>query len=367
VIVATLLVMAIHTTAPAYADSLSSTFTYQGQLRQGGNPVNQTCDFQFTLWDAAGGGLPPAGGNQIGSLQPAAGVFVSEGLFTVVLGFGVEAFKGDERWLQVTVRCPDGSGPYTTLAPRQRLSASPYALYAPVAGSAADLTCSGCVAATDLANGAVTSSQIANGTIQKSNLAFTPGSVTQVTAGPGLTGGTITTTGTIAADIGTTPGTVAAGDHTHAATYWKLSGNADTTLGKTSFLGTTYDAPLDLRVNNARALRLQPGTVPSLIGGWSGNHVVEDPVGVVIAGGGTPNDGLGNAAPNTAADNYGVVGGGIANLAGSADGDPAAGAFATVAGGLYNTASAVAASVSGGFNNMSDGSYAAVGGGSGPR
>jgi len=361
VIVAALLVMAIHTTASA--DSLSSTFTYQGQLRQGGNPVNQTCDFQFTLWDAAGSGSPPAGGNQIGSLQPAAGVLVTEGLFTVVLGFAPEAFKGDERWLQVTVRCPDGSGPYTTLAPRQRLSASPYALYAPSAGSATDLTCSGCVAATDLANGAVTSMQIANGTIQKSNLAFTPGSVTQVTAGAGLTGGTITTTGTIAADIGTTPGTVAAGEHTHDATYWKLSGNADTTLGKTSFLGTTDNAPLDLRVDNARALQLVPGAIPSLIGGWAGNHPFDNAIGVVIAGGGAPDDGWGNSAGNSVADNYGVVGGGIMNLAGSLDGNPSNDAYATVAGGIKNTATATAANISGGFSNASTGAYAAVGGG----
>ena len=95
VIVATLLVMAIHTPAPADADSLSSTFTYQGQLRQGGSAVNDTCDFQFTLWDAAGSGSPPTGGNQIGNLQSAGGVVVSDGLFTVVLGFGSDAFKGE--------------------------------------------------------------------------------------------------------------------------------------------------------------------------------------------------------------------------------------------------------------------------------
>ena len=170
VLAATLVVMVIGTTRPAYADPLSSTFTYQGQLRQGGSAVNETCDFQFTLWDAVGGGSPPTGGNQIGSLQPAAGVLVTEGLFTVVLGFGSDAFKGDERWLQITVRCPDGSGPYTTLSPRQRLSAAPYALYAPSAGVANNLTCNGCVTATHLANGAVTSNQIAPGTIQPFNL-----------------------------------------------------------------------------------------------------------------------------------------------------------------------------------------------------
>ena len=30
-----------------------SAFTYQGQLRDAGGPVNATCDLQFKLWDAA--------------------------------------------------------------------------------------------------------------------------------------------------------------------------------------------------------------------------------------------------------------------------------------------------------------------------
>ncbi len=44
------------------------------------------------------------------------------------LDFGDKAFEGDERWLAIAVRCPAGSGTYTTLNPRQLLSAVPYAL-----------------------------------------------------------------------------------------------------------------------------------------------------------------------------------------------------------------------------------------------
>ncbi len=40
----------------------SSPFTYQGQVLQNGEPVNGTCDFQFSLWDAANAR------NQIGNL-----------------------------------------------------------------------------------------------------------------------------------------------------------------------------------------------------------------------------------------------------------------------------------------------------------
>ena len=265
--------------------------------------------------------------------------------------------------MQVTLRCPDGSGPYTTLSPRQRLSASPYALYAPSAGAAKNLTCSGCVTATDLANGAVTSNQIAAGTIQPFNLGFTPGTVTSITAGAGLFPGTITTSGTIAVDIGTTAGTVAAGDHTHDSTYWKLDGNAGTAVGKSSFLGTTDNAPLELYVHHTRALQLSPGTTSSLIGGWPGNRPFDNAMGVVIAGGGAADDGRGNSAGNSVADNYDVVGGGIQNLAGSLDGDPSDGEYATIAGGIGNRAAATAASVGGGFSNSSTGAYGVVGGG----
>ena len=52
---------------------------------------------------------------------------VTNGLFTVTLDFGTAAFQGDARWLQIAVR-PTGGGSYTTLAPRQALTATPYAM-----------------------------------------------------------------------------------------------------------------------------------------------------------------------------------------------------------------------------------------------
>jgi hypothetical protein len=62
-------------------------------------------------------------------------VAVSRGVFTVPdISFGVSSspmyysFSGAARWLQIAVRCPAGSGSYTTLAPRQALTATPYAL-----------------------------------------------------------------------------------------------------------------------------------------------------------------------------------------------------------------------------------------------
>ena len=101
---------------------VGTAFTYQGQLQSGGTPVDDTCDFEFGLWDA------PTGGNLVGSPQPAPNIPVNNGLFAVRLDFGSGAFTGEGRWLQTAVRCPAGSGEYTTLAPRQALNPVPYAM-----------------------------------------------------------------------------------------------------------------------------------------------------------------------------------------------------------------------------------------------
>ena len=106
--------------------ALSTAFTYQGQLRQGGSPTTGNCDFQFALFDGLSGGM------QIGTLQAANGIAVSGGLFTVQLDFGAAAFTGADRWLQIGVRCPTGAGGFTTLAPRQPLTPAPYALAVPL-------------------------------------------------------------------------------------------------------------------------------------------------------------------------------------------------------------------------------------------
>ena len=113
---------------------LGTGFTFQGQLKEGGVPLDGTVDLQFTLWDAAGSGSPPTGGVQIGESQFLAHVAVVNGLFRVLLNAGGEfrgnAFNGEARWLQVEV-CPDADCRASTiLAPRQALTATPYAVAA---------------------------------------------------------------------------------------------------------------------------------------------------------------------------------------------------------------------------------------------
>lgn len=103
---------------------LGSEFTYQGQLRAGGDLVNDSADFEFTLWDADDAGI------MIGDTVQVDDVLVVDGVFSVELDFGVVAFNGDARWLEIAVRSPAGVGSFTTLSPRQPLSAAPYALQA---------------------------------------------------------------------------------------------------------------------------------------------------------------------------------------------------------------------------------------------
>ncbi len=136
--IAAAVILALTTGPLAAQTSMGTAFTYQGQLKETGGPVNGTTDFEFSLWDAAGSGSPPSGGMQIGGTQSVDNVAVTSGLFTVELNaggeFGATAFNGDARWLEIAVRSPAGSGSFTTLAPRQPITAVPYALYALNAG-----------------------------------------------------------------------------------------------------------------------------------------------------------------------------------------------------------------------------------------
>jgi hypothetical protein len=100
---------------------VGSAFTYQGRLQSGGSPANGPYDLRFTLFDAA------TAGNQVGATVTAHAQVVSAGLFTVQIDFGAGAFQGSARWLEIAVR-PTGGPTYTTLSPRQPLTAAPYAM-----------------------------------------------------------------------------------------------------------------------------------------------------------------------------------------------------------------------------------------------
>ncbi len=121
----------VSTGSSTAAEPIGTAFTYQGQLKNAGVPLTGTADLEFSLWDGADAGEPPAGGSQIGPTVHVTNVAVTNGLFSVELDFGASAFAADARWLQVAVRSPHDPGdtqPFTTLAPRQALTPAPFAL-----------------------------------------------------------------------------------------------------------------------------------------------------------------------------------------------------------------------------------------------
>jgi hypothetical protein len=120
--------------AGVFAQPLTTAFTYQGELADGGTPAAGLHDFQFALFDA------PTAGVQVGPLLCADNITLAGGRFTVSLDFGSQ-FTGQARYLEVRVRpdtglaCGNAAG-FTTLTARQPLTAAPNAAFALSAGTA---------------------------------------------------------------------------------------------------------------------------------------------------------------------------------------------------------------------------------------
>jgi hypothetical protein len=125
---ASLLFVLAGATWSACGQAVTSAFTYQGDLRDQGLPVEGFADLEFSIWSAASGGV------QIGATQTALGVTLVNGRFAVPLNaageFGINPFDGQKRWLQIAVRSTNSGGVFTSLSPRQELTATPYAAYA---------------------------------------------------------------------------------------------------------------------------------------------------------------------------------------------------------------------------------------------
>src|SRR5882724_8459304 len=193
-----------------------TAFTYQGRLQNNGSPSSGTYNLAFWLFNTSNGGSAVAGPVITN------GVMVSNGLFTVQIDFGPAMFTGAANWLQIGVETNLANG-FTTLAPRQQLTPSPYAIFAESAG-------------------------IASGTVVRSLNGFSD--TVNVSAGSNVL---ITTSGN--------------GLQISSIDGWALGGNAGTTGA--NFLGTTDNEALELRVNNGRAWRIEPNSsgAPNVIGG----------------------------------------------------------------------------------------------------
>ncbi len=161
--------------SPLAAQTLGTAFTYQGQLKQSGQPANELYDLQVCLFDDAVNPVALVCAPDFNDVP------VEGGLFTITLDFGATAFAGQQRFLELRVRAGASGGAYTTLAPRQLVRPAPEALRANVASTAPWAGLTGVPAG------------FADNTDNNSG-----GTVTSVTGGTGLSGGTITGSGTLA-------------------------------------------------------------------------------------------------------------------------------------------------------------------------
>jgi hypothetical protein len=305
-----------------------TAFTYQGRLQSDGAPYFGPAEFQFTLWDAA------EDGTQLSATTPEtlAGT-VSNGLFTLTVDFGSAPFtNGSDRWLQIELRT--GLGAFEVLSPRQKLTPTPYAITA----------------------GYVT------GPLPSAGLVGTYGEpVTFNNAANSFSGNGAGLTALNASQLtsGTVPDERLGANVARTDQVWLLGGNGSPAPG-TYVLGAIDFRSFELRVNNVRALRIEPNinnesesNIVNMVAGSPVNAAGPGVRGATISGGGAERL-ITILQPNRVTGDFGTVSGGHGNTSGIGG---------AVGGGRLNTSTNVFSTIAGGSMNLSAGSYAAVGGG----
>jgi hypothetical protein len=319
----------------AVADSVGTAFTYQGYLEDGGSAADGTYEFKFRLYDAA------SDGSQVGSEVVKDDETVSDGLFTVELDFGSDAFTGDARWLEIDVKA-DAEGSYTTISPRTALTPAPYALHAVDAWSITGN--SGTTHGTHFL-GTTDNVSLTLAVSNTAALRLEPATFSGFFA-PNVIGGfsdNSVTAGKIGATIG--GGGYSSNPNSVTDFFGTVGGGADNT---TSGVAATVGGGESNEASGQQAT----------VGGGSNNIASSDQATV---GGGYTNEAsdssatVGGGDSNTASGEYATVGGGYTN--------EASGSSATVGGGYQNTANATSATVGGGMSNTASGQYATVPGG----
>lgn len=289
---------------------VGSGFSYQGSLVKNGVPVNGSCNFQFSLWDAA------SGGNQLGVTQTVNGVTVSQGSFAVTLNgsnqFGSAPFTGSARYLSIAVLCP-GDSSFIALSPLVALNPVPYALALPGLWTQQNN------ASPNIIGG------YSGNTVSPTGEGITisgGGAVNLINSASGhysvIGGGRKNTANGLES-------TVAGGADNSAG------GSAATVGGGLSNSAGGSDATVSGGIGNtANGNR-------AAVGGGNNNHATG--ANAVISGG----------QDNQVNNSFATVGGGQDNNAG--------GSNAVIAGGINNSASGYAATVAGGDTNSAQGFY----------
>ncbi len=356
--------------APSTGSIVSTTFTYQGLIKQSGSPINGSCDLSFRLFDAASTGA------QIGSATTRT-LSITNGLFTASLNFGDgSVFAAEARWLDIRVRCPTGSGGFTTLSPRQALTAAPLALALPGLRTEPNATSPNIIGGhssntvTGLSFGSVIGGGGSAGfpnSIDGAHSTIAGGSRNKIDGSDdSFIGGGFSNTVTAASHEGTIGGggnNSVSGDHAaifagiNNTTYGDESfiggGSGNTASGTGSFVGGGGTDGTNSFGNRAQ------GSAATISGGVS--NTIASNVNAATIGGGFN---------NTANGAYSVVSGGRGNSAssdfdavGGGDFNHATGGLATVSGGSVNHATGIAATVSGGSDNNASGFIATIPGG----
>ncbi len=393
------------------SESVGTAFTYQGRLTNGGRPVTGACDFKFSLWDAASDGV------QVGSPIIAQRLYVRGGLFTVTLDFGNSVTWNSSRWLQIQVRCPAGVGSYATLSPRQRLTPAPFALALPglwiqqndqpdekgpniIGGftdnrvrdevSGATISGGGCNCGAHYVSdnfgtiGGGVGNQVGNqnaevddaegGTV--SGGGENAASEKYATVGGGHNNFAVDPFTTIGGGEDNTAGKV--GSDPLDGIYASVAGGfSNTASGEGSMVGGGYsNVASGLHAFVGAGFSNRADRADTVICGGFGNEVKADFSVIAggydneiqadfatISGGGPSNINDPAHTHNVVLDNFGVIGGGGNNRAGSDDGNKGTAIYATVGGGKGNSAAAAYALVAGGQGNNASDAFATVGGG----
>jgi hypothetical protein len=344
----------------------NTAFTYQGRLNSGGAPASGQYEVSFALYDAA------TNGNVVGTPITLAPVAVSNGLFTATLDFGIGAFTGAKRWLELSVTVFNSDQPVVTLAPRQPITGTPYAIHAATALTLINPT---------------------NGPIEfKVNgqraLRFEPtpfgfaniiggddNHIRQGNAASVIAGGDdnlIESSGSV----------ISGGDGNKIQTdapYSVIGGGEDNGISQYS-LGSTISGGRGNRMDLSSSLSFIGGGlgnktrgVLSVIGGGQENQVGGE-LAVILGGWKNNNNGtlsvLSGGEENFVDGGYAFLGGGTGNritadggVIGGGNHNTSSGGSSTIGGGLENHAEAETSTIAGGSANHASGITSAIGGG----